>query len=105
MVDEQQRQWVHVAAVFANNFSNHLFSISEDILNQHGMKFDILKPLIFRFIESLEKYSPADIQTGPAARKDFQTIEKHLQLLSSDARLQNIYRVLTDSIISSNTPN
>ncbi len=102
-IDEQQRQWVHVAAVFANNFTNHLFTISESILNEHGMKLDILKPLIFRFIESLEKHSPAEIQTGPAARKDFQIIEKHVQLLGNDARLQNIYLILTDSIISSNS--
>lgn len=102
-VDEEQRLWIHVAAVFANNFTNHLFGISENILVGHGLQFDILKPLIFRFIENLEKYSPNDIQTGPAVRHDFQTIEKHMQLLGDDSRLQTIYQGLTDSIIAQST--
>jgi predicted short-subunit dehydrogenase-like oxidoreductase (DUF2520 family) len=100
-VDEQQRQWIHVAAVFANNFTNHLFGVSETILADHGMSFDILKPLIFKFIENLHQYSPSQIQTGPAARGDMQTIEKHMQLLGDDARLLKIYQVLTESIIYS----
>jgi predicted short-subunit dehydrogenase-like oxidoreductase (DUF2520 family) len=99
-VDEQQRQWIHVAAVFANNFTNHLFGISEHIMVEHGMSFDILKPLIFNFVQSLEKYSPSEIQTGPAMRGDYQTIEKHLELLTDEVRLQTIYKVLTDSIIA-----
>lgn len=98
-VDEQQRQWIHVAAVFANNFTNHLFGISEHILKEQGLPFDILKPLIFNFVKSLEKQSPAQIQTGPAMRGDYQTIEKHLELLTDETRLQTIYKVLTDSII------
>jgi hypothetical protein len=68
-------------------------------LTEHGMPFDILKPLIFQFIENLHRYSPSEIQTGPAIRRDFQTIEKHVQLLGDDSRLQNIYRILSDSII------
>lgn len=98
-VDEQQRQWIHVGAVFANNFTNHLFGISESLLGDHGLGFEILKPLIFKSIENLNSFSPNDIQTGPAVRKDYETIEKHIQLLGDDARLQNIYRILTESII------
>jgi len=98
-VDEQQRQWIHVAAVFANNFTNHLFGISEHILLAHGLEFEILKPLIFNFIQNLEQHSPSELQTGPASRGDFQTIEKHMQLLGDDTRLQKIYEILTQSII------
>ena len=98
-VDEQQRQWIHVAAVFANNFTNHMFGISEQILLSHGLEFEILKPLIFNFIQNLEQHSPSEIQTGPAIRRDFQTIEKHIQLLGDDTRLQKVYQVLTESII------
>ncbi|MDB5282233.1 MAG: oxidoreductase, partial [Bacteroidota bacterium] len=100
-VDEQQRQWIHVAAVFANNFTNHLYGISEGILNQHGLQFDILTPLIFSSIENLSKHSPSEIQTGPAARNDVNTIEKHMMLLGDDTRLQKIYQVLTESIMNS----
>jgi predicted short-subunit dehydrogenase-like oxidoreductase (DUF2520 family) len=99
LVDEQQRQWIHVAAVFANNFTNHMYGISEQILLSHGLPFEILKPLIFNFIQNLQEHSPSEIQTGPAIRGDFKTIEKHLQLLGDDTRLQKVYQVLTDSII------
>lgn len=101
VVDEEQRQWIHVAAVFANNFTNHLYGLSEQILANHGMGFEILKPLIFNAVESLNKYSPNEIQTGPASRRDYQVIDRHLMLLSDDHRLKKIYEVLTDSIISS----
>ena len=104
-VDEEQRQWIHVAAVFANNFTNHLYSISESLLLGHGLPFDILKPLIYRSIENIQQNSPSDLQTGPAARGDMQTIEKHLMLLADDARLQKIYEVLTQSIIASASQN
>lgn len=102
-VDEQQRQWIHVAAVFANNFTNHLYSISESLLLGHNLPFDILKPLIFSSIENMNRFSPGDIQTGPAVRKDVHVIEKHLALLADDARLQQIYKILTDSIIATAT--
>lgn len=104
VVDEQQRQWIHVAAVFANNFTNHLYGISEKLLVAHALPFEILKPLIFRSIENLSEHSPSEIQTGPAVRKDFQTIEKHVQLLSDDARLLKIYQILTESIIATQYP-
>jgi predicted short-subunit dehydrogenase-like oxidoreductase (DUF2520 family) len=103
VVDEQQRQWIHVAAVFANNFTNHLYGISEKLLVAHQLPFEVLKPLIFRSIENLTINSPNDIQTGPAVRKDFKTIEKHMQLLADDSRLLKIYEVLTESIIATQT--
>jgi len=102
-VDEQQRQWIHVAAVFANNFTNHLFGISEQLLLTHGLEFEILKPLIFNFIRNLETHSPSELQTGPAIRGDYQTIEKHMQLLGDDTRLQKIYEVLSQSIMDKAT--
>ena len=104
-VDQEQRKWIHVAAVFANNFTNHLYSVSESILLGHGLPFDILKPLIYRSIENLQQNSPAELQTGPAARGDMQTIEKHLMLLGDDIRLKKIYEIMTQSIIASATQN
>ncbi len=102
-VDEQQRQWIHIAAVFANNFTNHLYSISQSLLLGHKLPFEILKPLIFSSIENMNRFSPAAIQTGPAVRKDVHVIEKHLALLADDVRLQQIYKILTDSIIATAT--
>lgn len=99
-IDEQQRQWIHVAAVFANNFTNHLYGISESILQQNGLAFDILKPLILQSVMNIQSQSPSELQTGPAARNDLQVIDKHLMLLSDQERLQKVYRILTDSIIA-----
>ncbi len=100
-VDEEQRQWIHLAAVFANNFTNHLYGISEKLMLAHHLPFEILKPLIFQSIENLAQHSPDNIQTGPAARNDMQVIDKHIQLLSSEERLRKVYEVLTQSIIAS----
>jgi predicted short-subunit dehydrogenase-like oxidoreductase (DUF2520 family) len=102
-VNEEQRQWIHVAAVFANNFSNHMLAVSQKLLEQHGLDFKILQPLILKSMENLKQYSPAQLQTGPAARKDKLTIKRHLELLESDKKLQNLYKVITESIIGFST--
>lgn len=99
-VDEVQRQWVHVAAVFANNFTNHMYTLSERLLLDHGLGFDILKPLIMQSVANLGNHSPKELQTGPAARHDSMTIEKHVQLLADHKRLQKIYEILTASILA-----
>lgn len=104
-VDGVQRQWIHVAAVFANNFTNHLYGISESLLLGQGLAFDILKPLIFQSVMNLQERSPKDLQTGPAVRGDAQTIEKHLLLLGDDTRLKQIYDILTQSIIATASQN
>lgn len=98
--DEQQRQWIHVAAVFANNFTNHLFGISEALLLSQQLPFEILKPLIYRSIENLERYSPSAIQTGPAIRNDAEVMAKHIELLGDDTRLKQIYQILSESIMA-----
>lgn len=100
-VDEQQRQWVHIAAVFANNFTNHMYVVAEKLLLDHNLPFTILQPLIQRSIENLNKFSPSELQTGPATRGDSLTIEKHIELLADDTRLQKIYEILTQSIMAS----
>lgn len=99
-VSEEQRQWIHVAAVFANNFTNHLYGISEQLLAERQLPFEILKPLIFRAVENLALNSPQQLQTGPAVRNDVQVIEKHLSLLSDHQQLRQIYELLSQSIIT-----
>lgn len=99
-VDSEQRSWVHVAAVFANNFTNHLFALSERILTEHGLPQDILKPLISRFIKNMAVYSAYDMQTGPAMRRDYDTINKHMLMLADEQKLKTIYEILSSSIIS-----
>ncbi|HEY0092100.1 MAG TPA: Rossmann-like and DUF2520 domain-containing protein [Flavobacterium sp.] len=92
-----QRQALHVAAVFVNNFTNHLFVLADKICNENQISFDLLRPLIHETAEKVMQLSPKDAQTGPAIRKDQSTIDAHLDLLS-DQNQMNIYKTLTHSI-------
>jgi predicted short-subunit dehydrogenase-like oxidoreductase (DUF2520 family) len=99
-IDHETRRMLHLAAVFVNNFSNFMLTAGKEVVIKAGLSFDILFPLIKEtFAKALEK-GPEYSQTGPALRKDRNTIEKHLELLSFSPELQHIYRELTESIIT-----
>jgi len=101
-VNSEQRKTLHIGAVFACNFVNHLLHISKNILEEKGLDFEILKPLIQETIQkALESPDPKHVQTGPAARKDLKTIQKHLDYLANDPSKQELYRLLTESILRS----
>ncbi|MFY8008248.1 MAG: Rossmann-like and DUF2520 domain-containing protein [Flavobacterium sp.] len=97
-VNSQQRQALHVAAVFVCNFTNHLYQIGAEICNENKLPFEILKPLIQETAQKIITLSPEDAQTGPAKRKDTQTINKHLAFLTEENQ-KEIYKLLTKSII------
>jgi len=96
-ISSEQRKALHVAAVFVNNFVNHLYKIGNDICTEHQIPFEILKPLITETAQKINTLSPDDAQTGPAKRNDQHTISAHLDFLS-DANQKNIYNILTQSI-------
>ncbi|MFI5134346.1 MAG: Rossmann-like and DUF2520 domain-containing protein [Chitinophagales bacterium] len=98
LVDDEKRLAIHVAAVIANNFTNHLFSISQIILEKSGLSFEILKPLINETVRKIQNHEPLNVQTGPAIRHDDETIRKHLEFLSKDGRFVDIYRMMSESI-------
>ena len=97
MTDEQ-KSVLHVAAVFANNFSNHMLTLAASICNEHQLPFEILKPLILETFSKAILSGPRESQTGPAVRGDQKTIEKHLKLLAEHPDLGIIYKTLTKSI-------
>ena len=97
-ITSEQRLTLHASAVFVNNFTNHLYKVAEDILRTSGLEFEVLKPLIHETAEKVMSNSPADAQTGPAARKDKKTIVKHLELLKNFPSYKVIYEVLSDNI-------
>lgn len=99
-ITSDQRQFVHLAAVFANNFSNHLYAIAEQITQAHQIPFEILKPLILETARKVQEHDPQSVQTGPAVRNDIATIEKHLQLLQQTPEFRQIYELLSRSIRS-----
>ena len=100
-VDSKQRLALHVSAVFASNFTNYLFSIAHDICAENKIPFEIFFPLIRETIEKIEKNDPSKIQTGPAIRKDLNTIKKHLNFIKSK-NSKKIYSILTQAIIANN---
>lgn len=96
-IDSHQRKALHVAAVFVNNFTNHLYQIGNEICQENQIPFDILKPLILETAQKIMHLSPEKAQTGPAIRNDKKTIEAH-ELFLSHKNQSTIYKLLTQSI-------
>jgi predicted short-subunit dehydrogenase-like oxidoreductase (DUF2520 family) len=95
---DEQRLKLHLAAVFCNNFVNHLYVLMEEYCNREGLDFKLLIPLIQETALRIQSISPSSSQTGPALRGDTTTIEKHLSLLEAHPDLKSMYRLFTNSI-------
>jgi predicted short-subunit dehydrogenase-like oxidoreductase (DUF2520 family) len=98
-IDSPQRKTLHLAAVFACNFPNYLYNIAQQILIQHDLNFDLLRPLILETAEKVQNNLPVAVQTGPAVRNDETTMNNHLQLLQGNPDLQQLYTLLSQGII------
>lgn len=95
-INSNQRKSLHVAAVFVNNFVNHLYRIGNEICEENNVPFEILLPLILETANKITTLTPLKAQTGPAIRNDTKTIEKHKAMLTKNQ--QDIYTLLTKSI-------
>jgi predicted short-subunit dehydrogenase-like oxidoreductase (DUF2520 family) len=102
MINEDQRQLLHTAAVFVNNFTNYMLTAGKILTDRAEVPFSLLEPLIRETIDKAIAIGPLDAQTGPAVRADKGTLEKHINLLSFSPELQNIYREITRAIITQN---
>ena len=100
-VNHEKRKILHLAAVFSNNFSNHLYSIAHKITKKNNIDFDILKPLIQETANKILLLDPTNAQTGPARRNDRDTINEHLKLLKNDD-YKNLYKTFTQLIRDEN---
>lgn len=97
--DSERRRTIHLAGVFVNNFANHLFALGADIVEEEGMRYDILKPLIRETADKATSVDePEKVQTGPAVRGDRAVTDKHIAMLQKSERRQNIYKEITNSI-------
>ncbi|TSD64120.1 DUF2520 domain-containing protein [Inquilinus sp. KBS0705] len=101
-VNSAQRKVLHLAAVFACNFTNHMYTIAQQLLAQSDMGFDMLRPLIAETADKIKQQAPATVQTGPAVRNDEQTMAAHLQMLNGKPELQQLYTLLSQDIIKNN---
>lgn len=84
--DSVARKKLHIAAVFACNFTNYLWGFSVDILKSIGQDLSVMEPLVKATFEKAQKVSPHEGQTGPARRNDLITIQKHLDMLNGEAQ-------------------
>jgi predicted short-subunit dehydrogenase-like oxidoreductase (DUF2520 family) len=97
-VNSEERLWLHAGAVFACNFTNHMYSLTSDILARTSIPFEIFHPLMFETARKAAEINPQEAQTGPAQRNDMIIIKKHMDLLSFSPEIKNIYYQLTESI-------
>lgn len=97
-VDSEQRKNIHLAAVFACNFSNHLYQIASQLLAEQNLPFDLLLPLIQETVAKLNHLSPVTAQTGPAIRNDQAVITAHIAHLKDHPQWAQIYQLLTSEI-------
>ena len=97
-INSQERAVLHVAAVFACNFTNYLLGIAEKILAEHQIELDILQPLITETLQKALEIGPRNAQTGPAVRGDTATLKQHLELLKNRKDDAEIYKLLSHYI-------
>lgn len=92
------RKYLHLAAVWACNFTNYCYTVASDILGEHGIPFDMMLPLINETTEKIQKISPKEAQTGPAVRGDRNVMSKQLELMNGKEDLQELYQMLSKGI-------
>lgn len=97
-IDSETRLQIHIAAVFANNFTNFMYLMAQEILADGKVDFDILMPLIRETTRKLQHQHPREAQTGPARRADKGIISKHLEQLENHPEKQEIYKLLSEII-------
>lgn len=103
-ISSEQRQSLHLAAVFTCNFVNHFYYLGQQLVEKFGVDFDLLKPLILETAAKVMEIKPFDAQTGPAKRFDETIINKHLNFLADQPELQEIYSFVSRSIFEAHKP-
>ena len=98
VINDQERMALHLSATIANNFSNHMFALAEKIIGEHGLDFELLKPLIMETAAKVGSLTPEAAQTGPAIRQDEDTMAKHRQLLLKNPEIMRLYNTISESI-------
>jgi predicted short-subunit dehydrogenase-like oxidoreductase (DUF2520 family) len=98
-ITSAERKALHIAAVFASNFTNHMLTISNGIMQGYSLDYEWLKPLIAETIQKSLTIGSEDAQTGPARRGDLETLDQHLEFLKEDQSIAEIYKLVSQHII------
>lgn len=94
----EQRKSLHLAAVFACNFTNHMYTLAAGLLEKYGLPFEVMLPLIDETARKVHELEPRLAQTGPAVRYDENVIGEHLQMLAGEPQMQELYKLISESI-------
>lgn len=97
--DSKQRMSLHLAAVFSCNFTNYLYQVAAQILEENKLDFNLVLPLIEETTAKLKHLSPVEAQTGPAVRNDQLTMNKHVEALQDMPALASLYKLLSNNIL------
>ncbi len=97
ILSSEKRKYLHLSAVFACNFTNHMYALASDILEKEGIPRKVLLPLIDETAQKVHELEPLEAQTGPAVRYDQEVMQKHLQLITDEAT-KEIYQLISKDI-------
>ena len=103
-ITSEERKALHVAAVIASNFTNHMLTLSKKVLEQNSLSFELMKPLILETIQKSLSVGPESAQTGPARRGDLEILDKHIDFLQEHETLTEIYKLISQHIIDTYQP-
>ena len=104
-LSSEDRKYLHLSAVFACNFANHCYAISQELLEEHGIPFDVMLPLINETAAKVHEMKPKEAQTGPAVRYDENVIDKQSKLLENHPHFKKVYDSMSKSIHGLNAEN
>ena len=94
----EQRKYLHISAVFACNFTNHMYAICQRLLENNGLPFSSMLPLIDETANKVHHLSPIDAQTGPAKRYDTNIMEQHINMLENEPEIASLYKEISENI-------
>lgn len=97
-MDSEQRKYLHLAAVFACNFTNHMYALCDLLLSERGIPFEVMLPLIDETVRKVHELKPIEAQTGPAVRYDENVINCHLSMLQEHPEMYDLYEKISKSI-------
>ena len=97
-LSSERRKSLHLAAVFTCNFANYCYDVASQLLEEDGIPFSVMLPLIEETTRKLHQFTPYEAQTGPAVRYDTNVIERHLKMLDSMPEKQRLYEYITQMI-------
>lgn len=98
ILNSEQRQQLHIAAVFANNFTNYCYTMAKEICDTHRIPFSLLHPLMEKTVQKAIAHDPQLMQTGPARRGDNKVIEQHIEKLESENQAK-LYKAISTSLL------